>query len=402
MRALVVVAASLMLALPAPAWSQAKGGAKPPAPPAGATVRYTTIFGELMGSLQSDAIWRETRQGGRVTAAVLDVCHSVSATSARKDRFVVTLEPQGGKLVGSGHSEPDQVPVKVSLTRRATGDTFALEGTITRGDTTLTVAASDLGDMSEAEFRDQQSTEDEIVTAPANFAEVSPIAVAVRVSRDGFLDVVKSLRGQGARVDYASLVQSCADLRGGRQTVRIETAPERAAALVAKLQAMPGVVAAGWTSGSYGIERSVRVKASAWTDSGSLKADALAERIGAAVGTALGAKPVSTQWDDVTRELTLKLERPDQAARGLDLTEVIELTLLVGPETPAGGDGLVIWIGESSVEPADRAADSRLAFTSGYQGGDEESAAIEFEALIAALARDLDGQVWDSENARWK
>lgn len=402
MRALAVVAASLTLALPGPAWSQAKSGAKPAATPPAETVRYMTIFGELMGPLPSDAIWRETRQGNRVTAATLDVCHSVTATSNRKDRFVVTLKPEGGKLIGTAQSEPDNVPVTVSLTRKQSGDTFSLEGTITKGGKVQQVAASDLSDMSEAEFKDQQTSEDEIIAMPASFSEVSPIAVAVRVSQDGFLDLVKSLRGQGVRVDYASLVQSCADLRSGYQMVRIEAAPERAGALVAKLQGMPGVIAAGWTTGSYGIERSVRIKAAPFMDGGVLKADALATRLATAVGAALSAKPVSSQWDEVTRELTLKLERPDQAARGLDLTEVIELTVLVGPEKPAASDALVIWIGESSIEPADKSTAAQLAFTSGYQGNDEEGAAIEQEALIAALARDLDGQTWNSETSGWK
>ncbi|NVO17360.1 MAG: hypothetical protein HXX10_25315 [Rhodoplanes sp.] len=402
MRALAVVAASLTLALPAPAWSQAKGGAKPAAAPPAETVRYMTIFGELMGPLPSDAIWRETRQGNRITAATLDVCHSVTATSNRKDRFVVTLKPEGGKLTGTALSEPDHVPVTVSLVRKQSGDTFSLEGTITKGGKVQQVTAGDLSDMSEADFKDQQTSEDEIIATPASFAEVSPIAVAVRVSQDGFLDLVKSLRGQGVRIDYASLVQSCTDLRSGHQMVRIEAAPERAGALVAKLQGMPGVTAAGWTTGSYGIERSVRIKAAPFMDGGALKADALATRLAAAVGSALSAKPVSSQWDEVTRELTLKLERPDQAARGLDLTEVIEVTLLVGPEKPGAGDALVIWLGESSIEPADKSAGAQLGFTSGYQGNDEEGAAIEQEALLAALARDLDGQTWSSETSSWK
>jgi hypothetical protein len=162
------------------------------------------------------------------------------------------------------------------------------------------------------------------------------------------------------------------------------------------------VTAAGWTTGSYGIERSVRIQAAPFMDGGALKADALATRLATAVGTALSAKPVSSQWDEVTRELTLRLERPDQAARGLDLTEVIELTVLVGPEKPTASDALVIWIGESSIDPADKSAGAQLAFTSGYQGNDEEGAAIEQEALIAALARDLDGLTWNSETSSWK
>lgn len=404
MRALAAVAAaSLTLALSGPAFPQAKGSRPAPAPtPPAETVRYITIFGELMGALSSDAIWREVRQGNRVVSAELDLCHSVTPGSIRKDRFKIALKPEGGKLVGSGKSEPEGVPVTVSLTRKQANDTFSLEGTITRDGKTQPAAATDLSDMSEQEFKDQQASEEEIVTAPGTFADVSPVAVAVKVSRDGLPELVKSLRGQGVRVDYASLVQTCTDLRSGHQTVRLETAPERAAALVSKLQGMPGVIMAGWTTGAYGIERAVRIDAAAFMDGGALKVDALSERLSAAVAAALAAKPVSARWDEVTREVTITLERPDQAARGLDLTEVIEVTLLVGPEKPAGGDGLVIWLGESSVEPADKAAGAQLAFTGGYHGQEEEGAAVETDALLATLARDLKGRVWDAENQSWK
>lgn len=396
------LAAVSLLAPTGPAVAQSGKGQKPAAGPAAEAVRYIMIFGETMGDLPSDAVWRETRQGNKVVSATLDVCWSVNAGSARKDRFVVALKPEGGKLVGSGQSEPGGKPVKVSLARNQSGSTFSVEGTITHGNQTEQVAASDLSDMSEAEFRAQQNAEDEIVPAPANFAEVAPGALAVRVSRDGFVDLVRSLRGKPVRIDYASLVQNCADLRSGRQMVRLETAPERAAALVAELKAMPGVEAAGWTSGAYAVERAVRVPAADWSDGGKLKAEALAARLSALLAEVLSANPAGQEWDEVTRELTLKFKRPDQAVRGLDLTELVEITLLVGPDKPAGGDGLVVWIGESSIDPADETAGPHLAFRSGYQANDEEAAAVETEAVMAALVKGLNGKVWDAENAAWK
>lgn len=398
-----IVAVSLALLLPSSGvWSQAKKGAAKPAAPAGDGVRYAVLDGELIADVPSEAIWRETRQGGKIVSAVLDVCHSASPLSNRKDRFVITLRPENGKLVGGGQSERDRVPIAVSLTRTQNGEAFSLEGTITRGSKVDEVAATELSDMSEAEFKEQQAREEEIIAAPANFAEASPISLGVRVASDRLVDLVKALRALDVRVDYASLVQSCADLRAGDQLVRVEADPERAPGLVAQIKGMPGVTAAGWTAGSYGIERAVRVPAGPWREASGLKRDALAQRLSATLASALGAKPASSAWDAVTRELTLAFKRPDAAAPGLDLTETIEFGVLVGPEKPGATDHLVIWIGDPSIETSDEGAGSRLAISGGDHGGEEEGVAVDVEALLSALAKDMGGQRWDPEHAGWK
>src|ERR1700754_953900 len=65
---------------------------------AGAETRYFSSLGDLLGDLPVDAFIKETRQGGKLVSAVLDVCYSVSATSDRKDRFAIELRPEGEKL----------------------------------------------------------------------------------------------------------------------------------------------------------------------------------------------------------------------------------------------------------------------------------------------------------------
>jgi hypothetical protein len=398
-----IVVLSLALLLPSSGvWSQAKKGAAKPDAPAGDAVRYAVLDGELIGDVPSDAIWRETRQAGKIASAVLDVCYSASPLSNRKDRFVITLRPENGKLVGSGQSEPDRVPIAVSLARTQSGDSFSLEGTITRGSKVDEVTATELSDMSEAEFKEQQAREEEIVAEPANFAETSPISLGVRVASDRLVDLVKALRSLNVRVDYASLVQSCADLRAGNQLVRVEADPERAPSIVAQMKTLPGVTAAGWAAGSYGIERAVRIPAGPWRDGSALKREALGQRLSAALAAALGAKPASSKWDPVTRELTLAFKRPDAAAPGLDLTETIEFGVLVGPEKPGATDHFVIWIGDPSIETSDEGAGSRLAVSGGDHGGEEEGAAVDIEALLSALAKDMGGQRWAPEQAGWK
>ena len=115
--AFAVVALFASTAPFSPVWSQANKGVSP-SPLADDHARYTIIEGGLLTDLPSEAIWRETRQGGKTVSATLDLCYSASPLSNRKQRFVVTLRPEGGKLVGTGQSEPDRTPISVSLVRK--------------------------------------------------------------------------------------------------------------------------------------------------------------------------------------------------------------------------------------------------------------------------------------------
>lgn len=403
MRALVFAAAVIPLLVLAHAAAFAQANKSTAKPGAGEAVRYTILTGELMADLPSDTIWRETRQGGKTVSAVLDVCYSPSPLSNGKARFIVPLRLENGRLVGSGDIEPGRTPVKVSLTRKQTGDTFSLEGTITRGTAVDEVQIGELTDMSETEFRQEQAREEEIVADPIDFTEVTPISVGARVAADKVPELVTVLRGLNVDVDYASLIATCADLRTGEQLVRIGIDPERASGLVKQLKAIPGVLAAGWTPGAYGVETAVRVPAGPWREGGALKKDELAARISAAAAKALSATAEPPEWDAVTREVTLKFKRPDTAARGLDLTEVIELGVLIAPEKPADGDQLIIWLGDPTVETADEnPGPQRLSITGGSHASDEDGAAIDVEGVLAALAKDLNGQRWDADASAWK
>ena len=48
------------------------------AAPVANEIRYFNSLGDLLGELPVDAFIKETRQGGKVTSALLDVCYSVS------------------------------------------------------------------------------------------------------------------------------------------------------------------------------------------------------------------------------------------------------------------------------------------------------------------------------------
>src|SRR5262245_26881166 len=135
-----VLAGSMAWAAPSP-----KGKGAPA--PRGPQVYYFEFNSDLVGEVQTEATLKETRDGNRVTSAVLDVCFSVSPTSNRKERFVVTLAPEGTNLVGSGTTQEGKAPVSVRLTRRVSGKTFSFGGSIARGSITTTVALPEQSDM---------------------------------------------------------------------------------------------------------------------------------------------------------------------------------------------------------------------------------------------------------------
>ncbi|HLN07965.1 MAG TPA: hypothetical protein VK281_03235 [Xanthobacteraceae bacterium] len=380
---------SVLLASSA-AWPQAK------------TVRYFELSGEILGDLPVDAFLREERQGAKVVAAALDVCYSVSLASPRKDRFVVNLKPDADRLVGSGQSQEDKVAVTVRLIRKRSGETTSFTGVIQRGQEKSDVSSTDNTDIDEKEFLEGRAVDDPIVATPADFTELSPGSIAVRVKRESLGGLVKELKTQNLMVEFESLVPDCVALRSGEQVVHADVDPERAPAVIARLKALPGVAAAGWIGGSYSIANAVRLPAAAWKGGdGKLDRGKLASAVATSVATSLSATLDSTAWDETTGELTMTFKRPNQRVPQLALTDVVELTALAGPEKPGATDALVVWLSAPTLTTVDEGPEPRLKFID-VEAGDDEGQGANNDELVAAVARDLKGKQWDSDQSAWK
>ena len=85
--------------------------------------------------------------------------------------------------------------------------------------------SADNTDMSEDEFRENQPAEESIVAAPADFTEVSPGSIAIRVARRSLVGVVDELKRARAAVELESLMAGCATLRSGEHVVRATVDP---------------------------------------------------------------------------------------------------------------------------------------------------------------------------------
>ena len=398
MRALLFCLLGLMTAPSDLALAQMKLSPKA-APGANETRYFTSIDGLMDGN--ADAILKETRQGKTVTSAMLDVCYPAEKGSDRKDRFVVNLAVNGQTLTGTTHSISDNLPVMVKLVRKPTGDTFEFKGQISVGQTVTEVTSTDNSDLSEKEFRDNQTTDDGIATAPKDFTEVSPESIGVRVKLDAALDFLNGLKGQDVEVSLSSLTVSCDALRAGEQTINISVDPDRAAALVAKFKSLPGVVAAGWTSGIVEMERSTRFAAADWRDGDRLNRDKLAAAIANVLSKTLAAKSSSSAWNPNTGKLKLTFKRPSQVVPALGLTETVEVTALAAPDKPGASDRLMLWISNPVVSTKDETAGPKLNLAE-ESSADEEGDQKDDNGSVDALAKEFKGQRWDADKSAWK
>jgi hypothetical protein len=397
MRAFLFCLVGLTAASSDLAFAQMKLSTKPAS--ANETRYFTSIDGLMEGN--ADVVLKETRQGKNVTSAVLDVCYPAEKGSDRKDRFVADLAVSGQTMTGTTQSLGDKLPVTVKLVRKPTGDTFEFKGQISVGQTVTEVTSADNSDLSEREFRDNQSTDDSIAASPKDFTEVSPESIGVKVRLDAAADFLKSLKGQDVEISLSSLTVSCEALRAGEQTISISADPDRAAALIAKYKSSPGVVAAGWTSGIMEMDRTLRFAAADWRDGDKLNKDRLAAVITGVLTKTLSAKSASSAWNASTGKLKLTFKRPSQVFPALDLTETVEVTALVAPDKPGGSDRLMLWIGNPAVTTTDESAGAKLNLTD-ESSGDEEGDQKDDNGSVDALAKEFKGQRWDADKSVWK
>ena len=399
MRALFLLLLGLATVSPHLAFAQMKLPSK--TTPGASETRYFTAIDGLMDG-NADVVLKEARQGKNVTSAVLDVCYPAQKGSDRKDRFVANLAVSGQNLTGTTQSIGDKLPVTIKLARKPTGDSFEFRGQITIGQIVTEVASSDNSDLSEKEFLDNQTSDDGITPAPKDFTEVSPEAIGVRVKLDAALDFLKSLKGEAAEVGLSSLAVSCDALRAGEQTINLTVDPERAAALIAKAKAMPGVVAAGWTSGSVEMDRTIRFAAADWRDGDKVKRDKIATAVSGVLEKTLSAKAAGTAWDANTGKLKLSFKRPSQIYPALALTENVEITALVSPDKPGGSDRLMLWISSPVITTTDEGSGPKLNLSEESTGDEEGGEPKDDNGSLEALAKEFKGQRWDADRSVWK
>lgn len=396
MRALLI---SLLALLPATDLALAQGKSAAKATPTATETRYfTTLDGFIDGA---DVVLKETRQGKNATSAVLDVCFSPTKDSDRKERFVVNLTANGQSLTGTSQTLGSKTPVSVNLQQKPNGETFDFKGVVGIGTATHEINSTDNSDLSEKEFEETQSADESIAQTPKDFTAVSPEAVGVRVALEAASDFLKTLKTENVDVSLSSLSIGCDALRAGKLVINLSVDPERAAAVIAKAKAFPGVTTAGWTNGVVDMDRTILFPAAGWRDGGKIDRAKIAATVTATLAQTLEAKLASANWDDVTGRLKMTFKRPSETFPALQLTEVITVEALVSADKPGGSDKLMLWLSNPSDTTVDENAPPRLNLNDDATG-EEEAEPRSDGGAVPALAKELKGQRWDSESSTWQ
>ncbi len=390
----------LGLATAAPDFAFAQMKLQPKATPGGSEIRYFITIGLMDGN--ADVVLKETRQGKTVTAAVLDVCFPAEKGSNRQDRFVANLAVNGPNLTGTTQSISDKLPVSIKLTRKATGDTFEFRGQISVGQSVTEVSSPENFDISENEYLDIQTSDDGIVVAPNDFTGVSPEAIGVRIKLDAALDFLRSLKGEAVEVGLSSLAVTCDAMRAGEQTIYLTADPERTAALVAKARSTAGVVIAGWTSGSFEMDRTIRFAAAEWRNGDKANKEKIATVMSGVLARTLSAQATGATWDVNTGKLKLTFKRPSPLYPPLALTENIEITALVSPDRPAGSDRLMLWVSSPAITTADEGAGAKLNLSDDSTDEEDGGEPSDDNGSLDELAKEFKGQRWDADKSVWK
>ncbi len=162
------------------------------------------------------------------------------------------------------------------------------------------------------------------------------------------------------------------------------------------------MVAAGWTTGSVEMDRTIRFAAADWRDGDKINKDKIAAAVSGVLSKTLAAKPAAAAWNANTGKLKLTFKRPSQIYPALGLTDSIEVTALVSPDKPGTSDRLMLWISSPVTSTIDEGAGPKLNLSEGASGEEEGGEPEDDNGSVEALAREFKGQRWDIDKSAWK
>jgi hypothetical protein len=374
--------------------ARAQTGKKPQ--PA-AVEKVATIFGGATangGDVDFEGELRLSFRGTTLTAATLDACTSTDPTSGVSDRFKATLSIKGNELTGSGSTDIGRQPFTVALKRSGNADSVDLGGQISVSGVPISLKSEGV-DLQPVENSPEDAAEPEAGAVPTFNT------LTIRTPLGRAREVVEVLRAQQATLSALGLVPSCADMRGGTSQLAATVEPGKAAAILAQLNALDGVQA---KMGEITPNMTVRLGGpQSEADDGHIVAT-----VTAAVAAATGGTPIGpTTLDARTGTYRVNVRRDTLATKRLGLAEQISTTFLIG----RSDKDRMVYVNLSNAESTlvDPAPQGKLALSdvgapASEEGGSQTGTIpAQFdEAILARVAKDLNGQVWDGEKSAWK
>jgi hypothetical protein len=197
-----------------------------------------------------------------------------------------------------------------------------------------------------------------------------------------------------------ALLTECGELRNGETTIDLTVDPARAAAVLAKLRAVPGVVKAGFTSSIFPIDRAMHFAAADWLSDGKIDRSKLGQSISTSLEKSLSAKVASAVWNDTTGHLTVDLKRPSVLHPALALTETLSYEILVAFDAPTSTTDLVLWLSYPEGKTTDDAAGSKITINN-PAGGEEGGISVSEGDVMKDTQSAFQALRWDGEASKW-
>ena len=152
------------------------------------------------------------------------------------------------------------------------------------------------------------------------------------------------------------------------------------------------MVAAGWTTGSVEMDRTIRFAAADWRDGDKINKDKIASRaLRRADEDARGQSRRGAAWNANTGKLTLTFKRPSQIYPALGLTDSVEVTALVSPDKPGASDRLMLWISSPVTSTIDEGAGPKLNLSEGASGEEEGGEPEDDNGSVEAAREGIQG-----------
>lgn len=376
---------------------------------ASAQQRYIQFNGATVGLVDGgiDGIVTQNLTAGKVTSTQLDLCFGLLDTSRRMDRVVLPLAANSNTFTGSGTSVIGKANVSVSLViNAAKRDAIKITGEVRLPGSTLAVSSENNTYSQEAP--DLSGPGDvTIAQDPNDVSQVSPNTVVVRASFLALPAVLAALKTEPVTIAADTLVPDCSSLRSGVALVSVTVAPSRAEDLVKRLSAVQGVLLAGWSTGDADPSNAVRFKLTPdLTKDGRIDEAKAIARIAEIAAKALQSTVAEApKYDERSGKYRVTFQRPSSSLPGSGLNEMTEISFMIAPEQLHKTDSYIVYatgFDESFADPEDGA--KWQIFGSGGEGDTGYALAYQrrLAPTVVAIARELKGDVWNSDQAVWK
>lgn len=336
--AMMVVAASPLAA--APAMAQ-------PARPEAQTTERHLLFGEgevADRTVTLDGVLSYNRTGNRPPELSLDICFPPRPDLTSVDRLKVPLTVARNRMTASGRSTVAGLPTTVTIETYPGQEKGppSFKGEITYGDQTIAIREQPL------DYQDGAAPEP--YQASGIVGSLAPNEVMATVPLGSVKSVLDVARRQKAVLPPNQLVPGCADLRTGKQVVRLLASQGGVKTLASALKAVPGSEIT--QPENYAREDGIRLPANLKGAPEQRIVQDFAETARKVLGSTQAATITSRPE---TGDHVILVTRDTALAKSLGLREVVVVTVMVAPEVGSEkGDAMLylMRIGSGFIDPA--------------------------------------------------